>query len=228
MKTIRFNILLLLLFGWLNGMFAEENVAVVIKLEGEVRISPANSIKSEAVKKGRILQHGDKLETGAGGYCAIKFLDDKSLLRIKEKSSCIIEGKRKGNAIEKNIFTEFGSFFFSLFKQKEQFDVTTPTSVASVKGTKFWVVQLSQSGVSRFVCTEGAIEIKNKAGKVLARRGQTATVESRSRAPQVRLTREGDIPSDDDSNGILQELDFGFTNGAGQEKVLRIQLKKQD
>lgn len=225
-QNLFMTLLLMLLLGSLA--FAQDNVAIVVKLSGEVRVGSKDSFNTTAIKKGHVLKDGDKVETGPGAFCTIKFLDDKSLLRIKEKSSCIIEGKRKGNSIEKNIFAEFGSFFMSLFKQKSDFKVTTSTSVASVKGTKFWVFQLGQSGESRYVCTQGSIEVKNNQGKVLVKKGQTCIVLSRSSAPQVRLTRDGDIPPEDIGGAISNELDVEFTNASGEKEVLRIKLKKQE
>ncbi len=208
--------------------FAAEEIAVVVKLEGEVRFTPPNSTQGNKVQKGQVLKHGDKLETGPAAYCAIKFLDDKSLLRIKENSSCVIEGKRKENAIEKSIFVEAGSFFLNLFKQKEPFKVTTPTSVASVKGTAFWVLQFRQSGETRYVITDGALQVDNNAGKVLGKKGQTVIALSRNRLPEVRLTQPGDIPFDEADASSLRTLDFEFNNSSGQTKILRIQLKTRD
>lgn len=204
---------------------ANENIAVVIKLEGEVRVTPANSMKSEKVQKGQILKDGDKLETGAASFCALKFLDDKSLLRIKEKSSCVIEGKRNEKSIEKNIFVEAGTFFLSLFRQDKTFKVTTPTSVASVKGTKWWIIQALDT---RYVVIDGAIQLDNNAGKVLVRKGQTGIVSSRNQMPEVRLTRSGDIPSDELDEGSLRSLDFEFNNSSGQTRVLRVRIKSRD
>ena len=221
-------ILMVLLF--IGGVLqANEKVAVIVKLNGEVRVTAAKSFKSAAAKKGQILQDGDIIETGAEAYCAIKFLDDKSLLRIRENSSCTIEGKREGKSIIKNIFVEVGSFFLSLFEQPKKFTVSTPTSVASVKGTKFWVIQRAQSGETRYICTEGSVEVSNKAGKVLLRRGQTAVVLSRNSSPEVRLTKSGDFPLEDGfSDGATRELEFEFKNDNGQIKTLRIQIEGQE
>jgi hypothetical protein len=197
-------------FLFLLGVFAlasaNDDIAVVVKLSGEVRVTPANSSKSERVKRGQILKDGEKLETGPESYCALKFLDDKSLLRIKEKSSCIIEGKRQQNTINKNIFVEVGS-------------------VASIKGTKFWVLHKIET---RYVCTEGAIEVESNAGKALVRKGQTGIVVARSRMPEVRLTRDGDIPSDEADAGLIRSLDFEFNNSSGDIRVLRVRIKSQD
>jgi hypothetical protein len=225
-RILRIILTLLFVGGVLQ---ANEKVAVIVKLNGDVRVTAAKSFKSTAAKKGQILQDGDIIETGAEAYCAIKFLDDKSLLRIRENSACTIEGKREGNSIVKNIFVEVGSFFLSLFQQPKKFTVSTPTSVASVKGTKFWVMQLAQSGETRYICTEGSVEVSNKAGKVLLRRGQTAIVLSRNSSPEVRLTRSGDIPLEDGfSDGATRELEFEFNNDNGQKKVIRIQIEGQE
>ncbi|NIW78164.1 MAG: hypothetical protein GWN16_01315, partial [Calditrichae bacterium] len=220
---------LIISFIFLSFLFcanAAENIAVVLKVRGEVTVTEANSTEGKDVKKGYILQDGDKLETGPLSFCAIKFLDDKSLLRIKEKSTCVIEGKREQNAIEKNIFVEIGSFFTSLFKPKGKFKVTTPTSVASVKGTQFWILQLGQTGETRYICIEGIIEVENSAGKVLVKEGQTATVASRSRMPEVGLTKPGEIPSDEENQSSARTLDVEFTDPNGQNKILRIQIKE--
>ena len=154
-----------------TGLLAQESVAVIVKLKGTVQVTPPNSQKSSDARKGTILKDGDRLETGAASFCAIKFLDDKSLLRLKENASCVIEGKRDGDVIDKNIFVEVGAFFASLFKQRGEFKVTTPTSVASVKGTKYWVIQLGRSGPTRFVIDEGdavvqGLEMRTRTGEL--------------------------------------------------------------
>ncbi len=223
-KTFLLIGLLLLLFSLL--LHAQDNVAVVIKVRGVVRTTPANTTRSSQVKRGQILKDGDRLETGPGAFCAIKFLDDKSLLRIKEKSSCVIEGKREGKTIAKNIFVEIGSFFASLFKQKNKFQITTPTSVASVKGTQFWVQQFGQTGETHYICLEGVVEVKNNAGKVLVNAGQTAVVTSRSRMPLVRLTNEGEIPSRETEGSSNRSLDVEFQNANGESKILRIEIQE--
>lgn len=216
----------LLILG--SALMAQESVAVIVKMKGTVTVTPANSQRSNDARKGTVLRDGDRLETGAASFCAIKFLDDKSLLRLKENASCVIEGKRDGDAIDKNIFVEVGAFFASLFQPRGEFKVTTPTSVASVKGTQYWIIQLGRSGPTRFVIDEGLVEVANKIAKVLGKQGQTIIVTSSTTAPEVRLTRAGDIPVDEELGGSGQELEFEFENDAGQTKTLRINLENED
>jgi hypothetical protein len=209
----------LLLFAF---SYADDNVAVVLKVRRDVRITPTNQTRTVQAKRGSALQDGSKIETGERSFCALKFLDDKSLLRIRENSSCIIEGKKEQNKIEKNIFVQVGAFFADLFKPKGSFKVTTPTSVASIKGTKFWVIQRSPT---KFIVTEGVIEVENETNKALVRAGQTAVVQSSTSEIEVYLTREGEIPSDEDQSKI-GELDINFENEQGEEKILRIKFKE--
>ena len=205
-------------------MFAEENVAIMLKVRRDVRVFPTNKTNAVQGKRGYVLQHGNKIETGARSFCAVKFIDDKSLLRIRENSTCTIEGEKEQNKIDKNIIVEIGSFFASLFKPRGSFKVTTPTSVASVKGTKFWVIQQSPT---KYIVEEGVIEVENDAGKALVRAGQTAVVESRTSEIQVYLTRPGEIPPEiDEQQPGTQELDIGFQNGQGEEKTLRIKFQE--
>lgn len=221
-KTILFGLFILLLISAFS--FADDNVAVVLKTIRDVKVIPTNQTKTVQGKRGYVLQDGNKITTGDKSFCAIKFLDDKSLLRIRENSSCIIEGKKEQNKIDKNILVEVGSFFASLFKPRGSFKVTTPTSVASVKGTEFWVIQ--HSPTKYIVTKDGPLEVENDINKVLVREGQTAVVASRTSKIEVYLTREGEIPSDKGGQSI-KELDIGFKNDQGEEKTLRIKVQEK-
>lgn len=219
-KTILFSIFILLLIS--SFSFADDNVAVIIKTLREVKVTPTNQTKTVQGKRGYVLQDGNKIITGDKSFCAIKFLDDKSLLRIRENSSCVIEGKKEQNKIDKNIIVEVGSFFASLFKPRGSFKVTTPTSVASVKGTQFWILQNSPT---KYIITKGTVEVENEKNKVLVREGQTAVVASKTSEIEVYLTRDGEIPSDNDGSTI-KNLDIGFQKDNGEEKTLRIKVQE--
>lgn len=217
--------LILLLFTLLVNIDsrADDNVAIVLKVVRDVQVTPSEQARTVQARKGYVLRDGNKVATGAKSSCAIKFLDDKSLLRIRENSSCTIEGKKDQEKIEKNILVEVGTFFASLFQPKGSFKVTTPTSVASVKGTKFWVIQKSPT---KYVVQEGMVELENETGKVLVREGQTAIVESQTSTPVVRLTTDDDIPSEEDGDGGSGDLDIEFENERGEQKTLRIKVQE--
>ena len=202
---------------------ASEYVAVVIKSRGQVTLIPKGKTRAIKVQKGQLLRDGDRLETGTASFCAIKFLDDKSLLRIKENSTCVIEGKKEGDKIDKNILVEVGSFFASIFKQRGKFLVTTPTSVASVKGTQFWTIQ-KRNGPTIYIGIEGSIDISNEAGRVLLRAGQTGIVTSKNQLPQIRLTDPSEIPSEGEGSIKTQILEIEFQSPDGAQKTMRIEV----
>jgi hypothetical protein len=217
-------IVIILLF--LALAFCQDPVAVVLKDKGEVTLLRKDETKPREVKKGTVLFDGDKISTKEVSFCAIKFIDDGSLLRVKEKSTCVIEGKREEEHINKNIIIEIGTFFTSLFKPRGTFTVTTPTSVASVKGTQWWTLQLSD-GRTLYIGLEGLIDLSNSAGKVLLRAGQTAVYTSASELPEIRLTQSGEIPTlEEDLEGI-KSLEIEFMDADGQTKRMRIDYQEQ-
>ena len=225
MVTRKFLFIIIFILFYTAQMWAEAPVAVIIKSRGKVFLYHEKENKPRLIKKGQVLYSGDKIRTAAASSCAIKFIDDKSLLRVKESSSCIIEGKRVNKVINKNIVVEVGSFFASLFKQRGKFMVTTPTSVASVKGTQFWIIQMGD-GRTVFIGIEGLVDLVNDAGRVLLRSGQTAIYTSRNQLPEIRLTREGEIPPLDDGRESLKSLEIEFRDASGQQKKLRIDYKE--
>lgn len=218
--------ILFILLAFVLVAYAADPVAVVIKSRGKVKMYRTATSQAETVKKGSVLYDGYKLQTSRGSFCALKFIDDKSLLRMKENSSCVIEGKREKDRIDKNIVVEVGSFFASLFRQRGRFTVTTPTSVASVKGTKFWTVQFP-SGKTVYIGVEGLIDLINDAGRVLLRSGQTAVVTSSNELPTITLTKEGDIPADEDKTEDLKTLEIEFKDATGNVKKLRLDYQEK-
>ena len=112
-------------------------IAVVLKARGTVSVVGTGGTKT--VKRGTRVYAGDIVKSGSGrSYAMVRFLDDKSTLRIRKNSSVKIQGTiNSDNSITKNVILEVGDVFASVLQQKGDFRVSTPTSVASVKGTKF-------------------------------------------------------------------------------------------
>ncbi|UCF64121.1 MAG: FecR domain-containing protein [bacterium] len=218
-------IIVLLFFLFLSAAFAADPVAVILRDRGKVDIFRKDVVTSQDARKGMVLYDGDKIITGASSICMIKYTDDKSLLRIKANSSCVIEGTKEAEKVDKNIVVQFGTFFVDLFRPKGKFTVTTPTSVASVKGTKWWVIQESPT---KYIVVEGMIDCENKAGKFLVKAGQTAIFTSDSEAPLIALTKEEEIPALEDEVGDRQSLEIEFKDADGKTKKMIIDYQKNE
>lgn len=211
-----------------TAVFAAKSVAITIKSKGKVKVHESGKKSDKNLKRGFRLKDGDKIITGDKSYAAFRFIDDNSLVRIRSNSSCTVKGKeQKDNSILKNIFVEIGTIFARITKQKGRFQVTTPTSVASVKGTKFITDHRGEAGTYYFG-EEGLVEVKNKAGVAQLRSGETAFVANENTAPVVYKTRKGEKPSFDEFEGDEDEFEFEFENDAGDKKLLKFKAKKKD
>ena len=146
MKRLNLNILYIFILMSFAFSFAVKPIAVVLKAKGDAKVTVKERGKIVKLKKGFRLESGDKIVTGKKSFAALKFIDDGSIVRIRSKSNCTISGKKEKNSLSKNIYVEFGTIFSKITRQKSRFRVSTPTSVASVKGTAFWTRQEFKGG----------------------------------------------------------------------------------
>lgn len=221
----KFSITLLFILFLSVHSFTQDKIAVVLKIKGPVTIQKVKKSKKIPAKTGMVLHDGDKIITGEKGFAAVRYLDDKSLIRIRQNSVCTIEGKKHKEKIDKSIWVEIGTFFASIFKPKGSFKVITPTSVASIKGTKFWIIHDPDKGTI-YVGIEGIVEVSNEKGKALMKKGESCIVTSKDEAPIVRETQKGDLP--EDAEEVMgQTLEIEFKNDQGSTKKLKIDLESQ-
>jgi hypothetical protein len=217
--------ILIALFILVSINQAADPVAIVLRERGKVDVFRKNETTARDARKGFVLYDGDKISTGGSSLCMIKYTDDKSLLRIKANSTCIVEGKKEADKTDKNIIVQVGTFFVDLFQPKGRFTVTTPTSVASVKGTKWWIVQNSPT---KYIVIEGMIDCENEKGKFLVKEGQTAVFESPTSDPVIRLTTPDEIPTLEDDLGDRQTLEIEFKDADGKTKKMIIDYQQNE
>lgn len=223
MKKLKIILPILMVILFTSSLFAADPSAIIIRAKGQITIKNSKSGKSIKAKRGTRLSNGDKITTGKKGRLALKFIDDNSLIRVRPNSTLTINTKKEKNSVTKNIFVEVGSIFARITRQKSSFRITTPTSVASVKGTAFWTIQKFKGGTIYFG-EEGIIEISNDAGSALMKAGETGIVTSKNSKPIVRKTKPGEKPSDSDDD-IPDEFEFEFKDGSGNKKILKFKAK---
>ncbi len=226
MKKLKYIILTLLSLFFLQATVLAGPVAIVVKARGTVQMVFGSSPKKMTVRAGTRLYSGSKIITQNRSFAAIKFLDDGSLVRIRPNSTCTVEAKRQKSSFFKNIFLEVGTLFSQIVKQKGVFRITTPTSVASVKGTAFWTKQEFKGG-TYYYGEEGVVELSNKKGWALLRSGETGYVSSPNSRPVVRKSKKGEKPELDEDKTTIDEFELQFQNQKGESKSLRFKVKKQ-
>ena len=151
--------IILSFFIFLNAANANK-IAVVTKVKGLVEIMPTGKKLFLKLKAGSILADGDKIRTGTSGFAAIIFIDDKSTLKLKGNSEAVITGQRTAASISKKINMDSGTIRATIKKQNSSFVIQTPTSVASVKGTDFWLLTDPDKG-DQVIGLEGIVSLKN-------------------------------------------------------------------
>jgi len=189
-------------------------VAIILKSLGDTKAK--QKAGWAAVAKGSKLFSGDEVQTKKDGYAAVMFLDDKSVVKVKPNSVLKIQGTYEGKTISKQLVMDVGELFVKVSKQKGSFQVATPTSVASVKGTEFWVIE--SNGVTSVIGLEGLVELVNKATGQTINVGQGETGTSDKNGVKKEATKE--IP---DQGALKEEIRIKFKDANGAEKEVLIQ-----
>lgn len=198
---------------------AADNVAVIIKLKGSVEcLAPASSGWTSATA-GQVLPAGTRVKTGSDGLAMVKFLADGSMMRLRPGTDLTIagEGEEKRGGAKVSV----GAVLFDVNKplRREGFTVKTPTAVATVKGTRFWV-RVADDGRTVVVCIEGTVSVRNGATgeEEETAGGRTAVVDGET--IEVRETGEEDIPAAAASRRLELELE----GRDGTTRMLRIEF----
>ena len=223
MNYIKKGLLLIFIFSLLIG---GDRIAVATKVIGAVEYVRGKDF-AKSVKKGHIIESGDKITTAKGGFVALIFIDDKSALKVKENSEVIISGNKNNQAIAKRIGLKGGTIRAQVGKkQNRDFIVQTPVSVASVKGTDFWVVSDNNNGDS-VIGIEGVIQLTNKISgdKIDIPSGITGLA-TKDGQLQSFNTDPKTIPKDPSGDNIgNQKLKIEFKDANGKKKTLVIEYK---
>jgi len=111
-------------------------IAIIYKPVGTVDFMKEGKDWSKAAAA-TPLTTGDRVKTGDNSFVIIKFIEN-SILRLQEKSEITIRGELSANKeFSKNVHLERGQLGFDVKKQvNEKFEFSTPTSVASIRGTE--------------------------------------------------------------------------------------------
>ena len=209
------------------GLLQAEKIAVATKVKGVSEIMKVGSKNFSSLKAGMILDDGDKVRTGKAGFVAIIFIDDKSTLKVKENSEAVITGRRTKKNISKKINIDGGTIRASITKQNVDFVIQTPTSVASVKGTDFWMVVDELLG-DQIIGIEGQVSLVNTetGQEVNVTSGMTgvSSPDGQVGISETDLTSIPEDPSDDSEEGPSQ-LKIYLEGPNGEQRAFIIEYQ---
>ena len=201
-------------------------IAVTTKVKGLVEIMPIGKENFANLKPGTILSDGDKIRTGSSGFTAIIFIDDKSTLKLKENSEAVITGQRSAQSIAKKINMDVGTVRATVNKQNSNFVIQTPTSVASVKGTDFWMITDPIDG-DLVIGLDGIVTLtNNETGAEVDVTEGTSGSSTPDGDINLEETEESSIPEDPSVQDEQQtEIKIYFEGPNGEQKVMIIEYQ---
>ena len=223
MKNIIYIILIssvILSIGFAN------KIAVTTKVKGVVEIMPVGKKDFSNLKPGTILSDGDKIRTGSKGFAAMIFIDDKSTLKLKENSEAVITGQRSAASISKKINMDVGTIRATVTKQNTDFVIQTPTSVASVKGTDFWLLTDPENG-DQIIGLEGIVGLtNNETGQEVDVSEGMSGISTPDGNIGLEETDQSSIPDDpsDESDGPSQ-IKIYLEGPNGEQRVMIIEYQ---
>jgi hypothetical protein len=179
--------------------------------------------------KGGVISPGDRVKTGDGALAVIKF-NDKSIVKVREKSELLITGEVDEKTVLKEVGMQKGVIGFIIGKQNdnEEFRFTSPTSVAAIRGTAgaFNVA----GGADTLIVTEGVIQLTNSisnetrsvsAGFTGVSRSD-GSLEVRASTPAEAAAAQALVEAGESENS----LEFDLQDGQGNRKKLKIDYRE--
>ncbi len=162
-----------------NFFFSSNGIALVTKSKGDVEYFKRDGETADNnLKKGTSLFNEDKITTGANGFAKYVYLDDGSVIKVHKNAEVYVYGAVDKRSIIKQINVADGNVKFEVSKQSSnEFTVITPTSVATVKGTDFWLESDEDDG-DRFFGLTGLVNVKNIESNIILQLTRNTTVVS--------------------------------------------------
>ena len=218
-------------------------IAIFTKGKGTVKIKQSSNkktISNPAI--GQDLYDNDKLTTGKDGFAKYTYIDDGTEIKVHSNSEIYVRGAIRDRSIIKQISVSEGVLKFEVKKQDGgEFTVITPTSVASVKGTDFWLDCNGKKG-DQFFGISGRVAIQNSiSGQITQLTKNTAATSMPDGSLDLRpITQNelntlnnieidsGEVEEDDgDSNASPDsdengKIELEFEDGSGNTKTVII------
>ena len=230
-------IMFLILFISLTSMiYALDSVAFALKVKGNVELAREENVSE--ISTGEELINKDELESKEDSFAAIKFIDGSSIVKLFPNSILQINTEKVDGKLNKKSFLKMGNLWSKVVQKTGVFEVETPTTVVSVKGTEF-LLTVSEMGITEIFTFTGEVQVRNKFDN------KTSTVPAGNKAlstgeTELEITEieEGDI--DEETQEYIEEeveeeeeeqieppkvLEIHLQHPSGETKIIRIEYE---
>ena len=180
----------------LSSVAAQQDtgVAIVVRINGALQYRENASSDWKPAKVNQVLSNGYQLRTETGNKAMILYVASSNRVLINENTELELqtEATTSGGKPNKERTKLMIGEVFSRVKEGSNYEVETPTSVASVRGTEF-NANFSEGGEATYLVFDNSmVEVMNQLGSVLLRQLQTVSIKT------------GDTPTDDKVQTLTQ------------------------
>ena len=174
MKVLTSILMAVIIFSQTAFSAPKRPIAAVKEVTGIVKLKSTDSNERKTLTIGTLLYDGDRLTTQRAAMAAILFTDG-SLLKINDLSDVTLNvTPAKNGELDAKVDIPLGQLWAKVTRRDTKFQVETPSSVASVKGTEFSVF-VDQDGSSSLFVFNGLVEFGNDINRVLVKKNQKST-----------------------------------------------------
>jgi len=209
-------------------------IAMIMKVIQEDVSRKTPTSDWQKAKRGDPLASKDMVRTGVGSFAVVKF-NDNTLLKIRPNSVITIFGEIAQSTFSKSVDLSKGSVDFDVAKQraKEKFEFTTPTSVASIRGTNGRFQTDSDSTDYLFI-NSGLAELLNLVtNQSLQVAGGQVGISHKSGLIEVRVMTHDELNTMTETGQLRnspelekQEFEMDFKDNQDNPHKLKIEVQK--
>lgn len=211
---------------------AAERVRVE-EISGTVQFRANASEAWQEAEAGMTVSAPVEFQTLAGGYGLL--VQSGSEFELKSGSHIALQaGSAEPDGLVSKVKQWFGTVFYRIERQPDQFSVETPFLVSTVKGTRFVIVSTQSS--STVTLTEGSLEVLDIAtgsvrmlepGDVAGIGAEQAGIRSFKQAPQKAATTAGSEisvfqPAMDDTQNNFESALEAMTEVASEQALIAV------
>ncbi|MCF7858032.1 MAG: FecR family protein [Candidatus Cloacimonetes bacterium] len=203
------------------SILAEESVGIALKVKGDVFLSHQKEVTKAA--DGSELENEDKLESKEESYAFVKFIDGSSVVKLFPNSILTINTSKENGKMNKNTKINIGELWAKVTKNSGDFIVDTPTTVVSVKGTRF-VLAVDENGVTDLFTLDGVVNIRNKEDDNETDVGAGKKART-SGSGEIVISNIEENEMDDYDIPISETMNINLKNEDGEQRSIKIDFE---
>jgi len=182
-------VILMLLPIMLSPVIAQEEavVAIVERINGSLDFRESGKADWKLAKVKQPLYNGFQVRTETGNKAVIFYISSGSRVLVNENTELEVQAQTTAPGVKptKERTRLMIGEVYSKVTSGTNYDVETPTSVASVRGTEFDAS--FQEGEASFIVVTDVVEIMNQLGSVLLHQLQSITVAAGEKPDSTKI-----------------------------------------